>query len=496
LAAADFDDGGTDVPGGVAGPVERVVVVGAGISGLTVANALTQAGVECVVLEARDRIGGRLHTIDLGGCPVDMGGSWIQMPDGNPLTAFARLAGVPGRSADPVPEMAAFDRAEGRRLSAAETSELLALYLDGLPGAADGLLAELGPDASMAEAIEAFVAAADQARDQAPGHAPGQAPGQTPGQARDQAAGRAPGWARRARQILYAGIEAECADLAGRQSLRWMWNEQRYGGKYFGDAPDGGYRRLVDAMASAVDVRLGRPVSEIAVSPDGVQVTTADGRAEEGSHVVVTVPLGVLKRGQPRFSPVLPPDRLAAIERLGFGRFEKVALRFTEPFWRAAGFPQLMVFPSEPGEWMVWAMGLDAFGGGPVLVFFVFHSAAERLAGADADADAWADWALGTLAAATGRPCPRPTAVAVTSWAADPWTAGAYTHIPPGANPADADLLGEPVGGRLLFAGEHTQSARLTYADGALTSGIREAKRLLGTPAVRITANHAHPGSP
>jgi polyamine oxidase len=146
---------------------------------------------------------------------------------------------------------------------------------------------------------------------------------------------------------------------------------------------------------------------------------------------------------------------------------------------------------------MVWAMGLDAFGGGPVLVFFVFHSAAERLASAAADADAsvgahgWADWALGMLSAATGRPCPQPTAVAVTSWAADPWTGGAYTHIPPGAGPADVDLLGEPVGGRLLFAGEHTQSARLAYADGALTSGIREAKRLLGTSAVRITANHA-----
>jgi polyamine oxidase len=474
VAAADFDDGGTDVPGGVAGPVERVIVVGAGMSGLTVANALTQAGVECVVLEARDRVGGRLHTVDVGGGPVDMGGSWIQMPDGNPLTAFARLAGVPCRSANPVPEMAAFDCGEGRRLSAAETSELLDLYLEGFPEAAGGLLAGLGPDASMAEAIEAFVTAADQA--------PGQAPG----------------WARRARQMLYAGIEAESADLAGRQSLRWMWNEHEYGGNYFGDVPDGGYRRLADAMASGVDVRLGRPVSEIAASPDGVRVLTADGTAEEGSHVVVTVPLGVLKRGLPRFSPALPSDRLAAIERLGFGRFEKVALRFTEPFWRDAGFPQLMVFPREPGEWMVWAMGLDAFGDGPVVVFFVFHSAAERLADADADAhadtgaDAWADWALGILAQATGRPCPQPTAVAVSSWAADPWTAGAYTHIPPGAGPSDVDLLGEPVGGRLLFAGEHTQSARLAYADGAMTSGIREAKRLLGTPAVRITANHAH----
>ncbi len=78
LTAEGFDDGRADVPAGVAGPVERVVAVGAGIAGLTVANALTFGGVECVVVEARDRIGGRLHTVNLAGSPVDLGGSWIR----------------------------------------------------------------------------------------------------------------------------------------------------------------------------------------------------------------------------------------------------------------------------------------------------------------------------------------------------------------------------------------------------------------------------------
>ena len=81
---------------------------------------------------------------------------------------------------------------------------------------------------------------------------------------------------------------------------------------------------------------------------------------------------------------------------------------------------------------------------------------------------------------------PAPAAVAVTSWANDRYSGGAYTHIPPGADPGDADVLGEPIGGRLLFAGEHTQSTRLAYADGAMTSGIREAKRLLGQPSIRL----------
>src|SRR6202007_1391661 len=93
LVAEEFDGGGTDVPGGVTGTVRRALVIGAGIAGLTAANALTHAGVECVLLEARDRIGGRLHTADLGGSPVDLGGSWIHMPGGNPMNAVARLAG-------------------------------------------------------------------------------------------------------------------------------------------------------------------------------------------------------------------------------------------------------------------------------------------------------------------------------------------------------------------------------------------------------------------
>ena len=55
-----------------------------------------------------------------------------------------------------------------------------------------------------------------------------------------------------------------------------------------------------------------------------------------------------------------------------------------------------------------------------------------------------------------GRPCPEPAAVVVTSWAADLWARGAHSHLPPGAHPGDLDLLGAPIGGRLLFAGEHT----------------------------------------
>ena len=73
------------------------------------------------------------------------------------------------------------------------------------------------------------------------------------------------------------------------------------------------------------------------------------------------------------------------------------------------------------------------------------------------------------LAEVVGHPVPDPVASVVTSWANDPFTCGAYTHRPPGADPSMQDLLGEPV---------HAHSARTGYADGAYVSGLRAAERL------------------
>jgi len=143
-----------------------------------------------------------------------------------------------------------------------------------------------------------------------------------------------------------------------------------------------------------------------------------------------------------------------------------------------------MLSPRNLDEATVWMIGQDAFDAGPTLVFLVFASAVSHVL--DATRDEAAEWVLGMLAQSIGAPCPAPTAIAVSGWGNDPYSGGAYTHIPPGASPADADLLGEPLGGRLLFGGEHTQSARMAYADGAMTSGIREAKRILHKSQVRL----------
>jgi monoamine oxidase len=451
-----FDDGSTEIPGGVVGSVERVLVVGAGVAGLTVANAMAHAAVDCVVLEARDRVGGRLHTVDLAGARVDLGGSWMHHPVGNPLRRFAEAAGIGGRAADPLPTLSAFDCSTGLWLSHAEVEASVTAELAGFTEALDGLRTRLGSTASAAEGIDSYLAGTGLAADTL----------------------------RRARQGLRASVEADAAGAAEHQSLAWLWTQTEYGGDYFGDVPVGGYASVVDAMTDGLHVRRDWPVARVDLSDAGVRVTSASGETEVGSHVVVAVPLGVLKNDLPSFTPPLPAERAGAVRRLGFGRYEKVALAFDEAFWRRAGWSHLVLFPPEAAEPASWVFDLDAFGAGPVLVCHTFHSATGHLAGATADAAA--RWVTGMLSAALGAPCPEPVAVAVTGWADDPWAAGAYTHVPPGSSNADLDLLGTPLAGRLLFAGEHTQSGRLGYADGAMTSGIREAKRLLGATSVTL----------
>ena len=113
-----------------------------------------------------------------------------------------------------------------------------------------------------------------------------------------------------------------------------------------------------------------------------------------------------------------------------------------------------------------------------------------------------AGWFTGVLAEAVGHPVPEPVATVVTSWAHDPLTGGAYTHSPPGTDPSMLELLGQPVHGRLLLAGEHTHSERNGYADGRLRQrtssggharGIGEGLRPERPRAAGLPARWPHP---
>ena len=114
-------------------------------------------------------------------------------------------------------------------------------------------------------------------------------------------------------------------------------------------------------------------------------------------------------------------------------------------------------------------------------MFLVAHSAAATM---QRDPQAWA---LEQLEAVYGEPLPAvPTGCATTDWLHDDYAHGAYAHIRSGERASDFAVLGEPVD-RLCFAGEHTTIERAGYADGAMTSGLREAKRLVQQSSVPLS---------
>ena len=459
MSALPYDDGTDRIPGDIARPVERVIVVGAGIAGLTVANALANAGVPTVVLEARERIGGRLHTIDLGGSPVDLGGSWIHSPVGNPLSAWAQQLGVPCRPADPFDEIVGVDPATGP-VPAERLQRLVERAFIDFGEALEALADDLPPDAPISAAIGRFVAGLGR-------------------EGLDDAD------ARRLQSLVVAAVESDASGTVDDIALRgFPTNGLFYEGSEVGNMPLGGYRRLIEPLARGLDIVFEQPVTSVAVRQDGVTVSTADGRTREASHALVTVPLGVLQARGIAFDPPLPEGRRAVVERLGFGRFEKVALRFDRAFWTEAGVPHVLTVPADGRAWPALLLGLDRIVGEPVVVALAFGSLAGVFA--DVPEDQAVARVLEVLRAAVGGQVPEPQAIVRTSWGSEPFTSGAYTYLRPGCTPDDFDQLGVPIGGRLLFAGEATGSARVGFADGAFSTGIREAKRLLGQPRVLL----------
>ncbi len=460
-----YDDGSAEVPTAAEGDPERVLIVGAGWAGLTAANALRNAGVRSVVLEGRRRIGGRARTVDVGGSAVDLGCSWIHEPVGNPLATFADQAGVNQRNADIEADAALirfFDEATGEvpTPQALETFSHLVRFGE----EAESLSDELGPDASARDGAELYLSRQGLSGDSL----------------------------RRARFLLRLILQQ--TDAIDWRKLNFDYTahyDPVYTGVGQGNFPEGGYAGLIRAMAGESDIRLGQRVKRIERRGDGVAVIAVDRssgrrRTYRGSHVIVSLPLGVLQAGDVEFAPALPGWKRRAIRAPFAGQFEKAALTFAEPFWEDDLKTHILHLSERiPMEFPLF-LDLQRIAGQPTLVGLCsahFARNAYRLLDDQILADV-----LTVLEKVLGRQLPALVAWKLSHWQRDPFCRGAYTSIPLGATLDACDELARPVGGRILFAGEATSRARIGYADGALSTGIREAKRLLRTPAVQISA--------
>lgn len=460
--------GGAEKTSGGFGAKDTVLIVGAGMAGLTAANALNNAGIANIVIEARDRIGGRLHTVDVGGIAVDLGGSWIHNPDGNPMTAFANAAGVTYTPADPTNDAATilyYDAISGTRMQ----SDLVAAYANYnlFAQTESQWLSMLSDQASYKDGVELFLGS--------------------------QPLLMLPDQRRRSEQFIRFLFEAFDAGHWDQSSLYYDVNSpiNAYGGSEFGNYPDGGYARLVRAMASNSDVRLNQKVTRVQVRGEGVSVFAGGAEPVEfrGSHVIVTLPLGVLKAGSVEFDPMLPASKQAAIARVGMGHFEKIAMRFDTPFWQAGAPPKShLYYVSKSAEFPTefsFFLDYQTFIGQPALVGVVSAAFAEEFVTRTPQQNRGR--VMEILREVYGPAIPEPTDIALSRWGADEFAMGSYSFLPVGATPADMDELAAPVGERLLFAGEASYKQRYGFSDGALSSGLREAQRLIknGVAAVK-----------
>jgi polyamine oxidase len=202
-------------------------------------------------------------------------------------------------------------------------------------------------------------------------------------------------------------------------------------------------------------------------------------------RVVCAVPLGVLKqRGALAFSPPLPADKLGAIARLGFGNIVKVALLFDAPFWprKTQAFLLARAKGGLPAaEHFSYFISLLPSTGRPVLQTFALGGAATAQLEQASPAALWALVRPGLVALFGASAVPlQPRALWNSQWRSSPSFGGAYSFQSTRSSTEDWKALAAPaMGGRLLFAGEHTERDWRGTMHGAFLSGLRVAQDLL-----------------
>jgi monoamine oxidase len=392
----------------------EVAIIGAGVAGIAAARALRAAGRSCLVLEAKDRVGGRAHSCATLGAMLDHGATWLHQANDNPLTPFVgahidhdtvreRHLHLGTRFATPS-EMAGYWRAH-------------AAFEDAIAAA------PFQPDRSVADA--------------APRGGPW-----------DPTIAHWLGGQINAAELTRISLEDYVkTDLDGPNLL-----------------PREGVGGLVARLAEGLPVRLAHPVTRLDWSGPGVVLDGPWGRLR-AARAIVTVSTGVLAAGGIAFTPALPAATQAAIAGLPMGLLTKFAFRLEREVGIAPFHTARRAVSAAAPQPMSWVF--QPFGA-PLVFGFVGGARAWALARegkAATEAAARADFAAmfgdaGALGAAL-----------VTDWGTDPCFLGSYTHARPGHHAARATLAGPLGEGRLVFAGEACHSRFAGTVAGAWLSG-------------------------
>lgn len=441
-----------------------VAVVGAGFAGLAAADRLRAAGASVVVLEARDRVGGRVCNDALDdGTPIDVGGQWVGPTQHRALALIERF----GLRTFPT-------HATGDSLLERRNGQLVR-YRGNIPRINPVVLADVGQAQARLDAMAKRV--------------PLSAP---------WTAARAERWdgmtfatwlrrnvaTREARDLLALAVAAVWACEPQDLSLLHLLFYTHSGGRFddligtAGGAQEqrvvGGTVQMTERLAEALGdaVVLGAPVRRIAADDDGVTVT-ADGTTVRAARVIVALAPTLAARID--YAPALPAARDQLTQRVPMGSVIKCMAVYDEPFWREDGLsgqaasvegPARVVFDNTPAD-----------GGPGVLLGFLEGRHARTLS--PATGAERRDAVVGTFARLFGARAGRPRSYLERDWSLEPWSRGCYGgKLGPGAWTGFGPALRAPVG-RVHWAGTETAERWSGYIDGAISSGEREADAVL-----------------
>jgi monoamine oxidase len=441
-----------------------VCVVGAGYAGLTAAYRLHQAGKSVVVLEARDRIGGRIWTQRLSdGTAVDRGGAWLAPKH----DAAFKLAGEMG---------------VGTYKTYVKGSHLL--IGDGRTRKYTGLIPKISPMAVLTIALAQW--RLDRTARKVPIDAPW-----TAARAEEWDNQSVADYLERTRisskigsdlfETAVRGLFADnLADVSflhllllvhGHGSINTLFSIENGSQE---NMVDGGLGSIAERVAAHLGdaVKLNAPVRSVAQTADSVKVT-ADGVTVDARHAVVAVPPALAL--EVAFDPPLSEDRLALYKNAAGGKETKTLLVYDEPFWRADGFSGQTAEPYSAAEVTLDASPAD--GGRGVIAAFAFGPTYEKLARLDAADRRRA--VLDTMAARLGPRAASPAEFIETAWFDEEWTRGcSFARLLPGTLTRYGHVIRQPEG-RLHWAGTETATTSHGAVDGAIRSGERAAAEIL-----------------
>jgi monoamine oxidase len=426
----------------------QVIVVGAGMAGLSAARRLVdeygyRAPGQVIVLEARNRLGGRIATNHDLGAPVDLGALWIHGSQGNPLTALADRYRA-SRIATDYDAFRLYD-ADGRLLPDPDVERVNALFESILGKAQKYASNELDEDQSFARTLEEI-----------------------------NAGEGLPALDRRILSYDYfTNLELDFTLKLSELSSIQLDQDEEYPGA--DKMLPNGYSQITQGLAAGLDIRLGTAVQSIDHSGRIVRVTTSHG-IFEAPRCVVTLPLGVLKAGKVRFSPQLPTVLRNAVDNLGFGAAHRLALLFPRIFWdhNVQFFGSIAADNGEHFE----LNEASRLTGKPILTVNTSADFARLLDGLSADHAAAR--VMPALRKMFGSSIPGPLRAVASDWVRSPWTRGSYTYWQVGSSGEDNNAFTEPLRGRLFFAGEHASAAYPGTVHGAHLSGRDVAEQVHG----------------